>query len=270
MTGELSVLVVEDEPLSLDELVHLLRGVPGVGQVASAPDAMSALKLLRDREFDAAFLDIGMPGLDGMELAAVLSRLARPPAVVFVTASQAHAIDAFGIGAVDYLLKPASAGRVRQALERVGRARAASAAPGTPAASATPGIPAGAPPEPAGDLAVLKVESAGRTRFVRREQVRFVEAHGDHVRLDTRDGRFLVRMPLSALEHSWSQAGFLRVHRSFLLALRAVEDLRTDVVGQLVAHTAGGDVPVSRRHARHLKEQLFAAAREGRVGGARR
>ncbi|MEV6294993.1 LytR/AlgR family response regulator transcription factor [Streptomyces sp. NPDC004059] len=258
MTEELSVLVVEDEPLSLDELVHLLHGVPGVGRVLAVPDAMSALKLLRHREFDAAFLDIGMPGLDGMELAAVLSRLARPPAVVFVTASQAHAVDAFGIGAVDYLLKPASAGRVRQALDRVRRARAASAPP------------AAAPFEPAGDLAVLKVESAGRTRYVRREEVRFVEAHGDHVRLDTRDGRFLVRMTLSTLERSWSRAGFVRVHRGYLLALRAVEDLRTDAVGQLVAHTAGGDVPVSRRHARQLKEELFAAAREGRVGGARR
>lgn len=258
MTEELSVLVVEDEPLSLDELVHLLRGVPGVGRVAAAPDAMSALKLLRDHEFDAAFLDIGMPGLDGMELAAVLSRLARPPAVVFVTASQAHAVDAFGIGAVDYLLKPASAGRVRQALGRVRRARAATVPPAAPT------------PEPAGDLAVLKVESEGRTRYVRREQVRFVEAQGDHVRLDTREGRFLVRMTLSMLERSWSRAGFVRVHRGFLLALRAVEDLRTDAVGQLVAHTAGGDVPVSRRHARKLKEELFAAAREGRVGGVRR
>jgi DNA-binding LytR/AlgR family response regulator len=258
MTEELSVLVVEDEPLSLDELVHLLNGVAGVGRVAAAPDAMSALKLLRDREFDAAFLDIGMPGLDGMELAALLSRLARPPAVVFVTASQAHAVDAFGIGAVDYLLKPASAGRVRQALGRVRRARAVVVPP------------AAAPPEPAGDLAVLRVESEGRTRYVRREQVRFVEAHGDHVRLDTRDGRFLVRMTLSTLERSWSRAGFVRVHRGFLLALRAVEDLRTDAVGQLVAHTAGGDVPVSRRHARQLKEELFTAAREGRVGGVRR
>ncbi|MER7838782.1 LytTR family DNA-binding domain-containing protein [Streptomyces sp. NPDC096040] len=258
MTRELSVLVVEDEPLSLDELVHLLRGAPGVGEVAAAPDAMSALKLLRHREFDAAFLDIGMPGLDGMELAAVLSRLARPPAVVFVTASQQHAVDAFGIGAVDYLLKPASAGRVRQALDRVHQARTA------------PLPPAATPPRPAGDLAVLKVESQGRTRYVRREQVRFVEAHGDHVRLDTRDGRFLLRMPLSTLERSWNPAGFLRVHRSFLLSLRAVEDLRTDAVGQLVAHTAGGDVPVSRRHSRQLKEQLFAAAREGRVGGVRR
>lgn len=259
MTGELSVLVVEDEPLSLDELVHVLRGVSGVGQVAAAPDATSALRLLRHRgDFDAAFLDIGMPGLDGMELAAVLSRLARPPAVVFVTASQQHAVDAFGIGAVDYLLKPVSAGRVRQALDRVRRARAA------------PPPQAAEPPEAAGDLAVLKVETAGRIRYVRREQVRFAEAHGDHVRLDTRDGRFLVRMSLSTLERSWTRAGFLRVHRGFLLALRAVEDLRTDAVGQLVAHTAGGDVPVSRRHARQLKEQLFAAAREGRVGGARR
>ncbi|MEV6836357.1 LytTR family DNA-binding domain-containing protein [Streptomyces sp. NPDC051133] len=258
MTQELSVLVVEDEPLSLDELVHLLRCAPGVGEVAAAPDAMSALKLLRHRELDAAFLDIGMPGLDGMELAAVLSRLARPPAVVFVTASQQHAVDAFGIGAVDYLLKPASAGRVRQALDRVRRARAA------------PVLPAAAPPRPAGDLAVLKVESQGRTRYVRREQVRFVEAHGDHVRLDTRDGRFLVRMSLSTLERSWAPAGFLRVHRGFLLSLRAVEDLRTDAVGQLVAHTAGGDVPVSRRHARQLKEELFAAAQEGRAGGGRR
>ncbi|MEU6096158.1 LytTR family DNA-binding domain-containing protein [Streptomyces sp. NPDC047079] len=257
MTKELSVLVVEDEPLTLDELVHLLHRVPGVGQVATAPDTVSALRLLRHQEFDAAFLDIGMPGLDGMELAGLLSRLARPPAVVFVTASQQHAVDAFGIGAVDYLLKPASADRVRQALDRVRRVRA------VPAPSAA------AVPEPADDLAVLKVESGGRTRYVRREQVRFVEAHGDHVRLDTRDGRFLVRMPLSALERSWSRAGFLRVHRGYLLALRAVEDLRTDAVGQLVAHTAGGDVPVSRRHARQLKEQLFTAAREGRFGRVR-
>jgi DNA-binding LytR/AlgR family response regulator len=124
--------------------------------------------------------------------------------------------------------------------------------------------PTGAP-EPAvvDALAAVPVELAGRTRFVRRDDVRYVEAHGDYVRLHTPSGAHLVRIPISRLEEHWSHASFVRVHRSFLLAVPAVRELRSDLTGGLLAHTDVGDVPVSRRHARELRERLLDAATRG-------
>ncbi len=116
----------------------------------------------------------------------------------------------------------------------------------------------------------MPVELAGRTRFVRRDDVRFVEAQGDYVRLHTRSGAHLVRIPISRLEEHWSHASFVRVHRSFLLAVRAVRELRSDLTGGLLAHTDVGDVPVSRRHARELRERLLDAATRGVFDGGPR
>jgi two-component system, LytTR family, response regulator len=96
--------------------------------------------------------------------------------------------------------------------------------------------------------------------------VRFAEAHGDYVRLHTPTGAHLVRIPISRLEQHWQPAGFTRVHRSYLLAVPAVRELRSDLSGGLLAHTDVGDVPVSRRHARELREQLLAAATRGEFG----
>ena len=117
-------------------------------------------------------------------------------------------------------------------------------------------------------LAAVPVELAGRTRYVRRDDVRFVEAHGDYVRLHTPTGAHLVRIPISRLEEHWQHAGFSRVHRSYLLAVPAVRELRSDLSGGLLAHTDVGDVPVSRRHARELREHLLEAATRGRVRAA--
>ena len=102
-----------------------------------------------------------------------------------------------------------------------------------------------------------------RTRYIRRADVRFVEAQGDYVRLHTRTGSHLVRMPISRLEEHWRGVGYVRVHRSYLLAVRAVQELRSDVSGGLLAHTDAGDVPVSRRHARELRDLLLEAATRG-------
>ncbi len=114
-------------------------------------------------------------------------------------------------------------------------------------------------------MAALPVESAGRTRYVRRQDVRYVEAHGDYVRLHTGSGVHLVRMPISRLEEYWSEAGFVRTHRGFLVSLGAVRELRSDSAGGLLAHTDLGDVPVSRRHARQLRERLLHAAQRGEL-----
>ncbi|EID53014.1 LytR/AlgR family response regulator transcription factor [Saccharomonospora xinjiangensis] len=258
MTGEaVRVLAVDDVPTALDDLCRLLRDAPEVSDVVAAGDAVSALKRLQSEEFDAVFLDIAMPGLDGLEFARLLTKLAKPPAIVFVTAYDEHAVAAFGIGAIDYLLKPVRPERLADALARVVRLTSAGSSQG----SAQP-----ASQQPAPDaLAALPVESAGRTRYVSRQEVRFVEAHGDYVRLHSRSGVHLVRMPISRLEEYWADAGFVRTHRGFLVALAAVRELRSDSVGGLLAHTDLGDVPVSRRHARNLRERLLRAAQRGEL-----
>lgn len=246
--SDLSVLAVDDVPPALADLCRLLANSPEVAEVASAGDALSALRMIQNGSYDAVFLDISMPGLDGLELASLLARLNEAPVIVFVTAYEQHAVAAFGIGAVDYLLKPVRAERLADALARVNRV--------LPTADQTSSPDA---------MAALPVESAGRTRYIRRTEVHYVEAHGDYVRLHAISGVHVVRMPISRLEEYWAPAGFIRVHRSFLVALDAVRELRSDSVGGLLAHTDLGDVPVSRRHARDLREQLLSAAKTGQL-----
>lgn len=248
----LRALAVDDVAPALEELRRLLMATPGVADVATATDPLTALRLLQAHRFDVVFLDISMPGMDGMELAALLGRMSDPPMIVFVTAFEEHAASAYGIGAVDYLLKPVSAERLRAAIERVRRFSATAA-----------DADAGTEPALVDALAAVPVELGGRTRYVRRDDVRFAEAQGDYVRLHAPSGAHLVRIPISRLEEHWSHAGFVRVHRSFLLAVPAVRELRSDVTGGLLAHTDIGDVPVSRRHARELRERLLDAATRG-------
>ncbi|MDN5861505.1 MAG: LytTR family DNA-binding domain-containing protein, partial [Pseudonocardia sp.] len=230
------VLAVDDVAPALDELRRLLLAAPEIGSVATATDTVTALKLLQAGPLDVVFLDISMPAMNGMEFASLLARMTDPPVVVFVTAFEEHAATAFGIGAADYLLKPVGPERLQAALDRVKRFLAPPAV-----ARRTAGVDS---------FAVVPVELAGRTRFVRRDDVHYVEAQGDYVRLHTRSGAHLVRIPISRLEEQWRHASFVRVHRSYLLAVLAVRELRSDLTGGLLAHTDVGDVPVSRRHAR--------------------
>ncbi|MGH8793591.1 MAG: LytR/AlgR family response regulator transcription factor [Stackebrandtia sp.] len=251
MNESLHVLVVEDETSARQELACLLGEISDVGDVDAADSGEAAVRLLGASEFDAVFIDIAMPGLDGMDVARVLSQLSCPPAIVFVTASDAHAVEAFGLGAVDYLLKPIRPERLAEAIGRITRLRRAE----EPSAGAD-------------DLTVVQIELGGRTVFVRRDDVQFVEAHGDYVRLHTGNESHLIRLPLSYLEEIWAPAGFVRVHRSYLVAAAWVRDLRVTSSSGLVAATPAGDVPVSRRHARPLKQRLLEAARRDELGRA--
>ena len=108
----LRVLVIDDERPALDELEYLLNMDPRVGGVLTTDSATEALRILHDLEVDAVFLDIQMPGLTGLELAKVFSRFKAPPPIVFVTAHEEHAVEAFDLRAVDYVLKPVRAERL--------------------------------------------------------------------------------------------------------------------------------------------------------------
>lgn len=243
----LIVLAVDDERPALDELAFLLRQQDTVAEVFTAQDATTALRQLQQtsaQPVDAVFLDINMPGLDGLELAGILSAFARPPAVVFVTAHDDRALAAFDLGAVDYLLKPLREDRLTEALRRVLLARR------RPAESA----------DTSADE-VIPVELGGTTTLVHRSSVAWVEADGDYARLHTSNGSHLVRIPISTLESRWADAGFLRVHRSYLVSLRLVTGIRSVGSGLVVCLRASGnlaacELPVSRRHARELKDRL--------------
>ncbi len=183
MTADrLTVLVVDDERPALDELRWLLERDGRIGTVVTSDSATEALRVLQQRSVDAVFLDIRMPGLTGVDLARVLSRFKTPPPVVFVTAYDDHAVDAFELDAVDYVLKPVRDDRLTEAVRRVVGARAGG--------SATVDD----------DIAV---ELGGVTRFVPRSSVRYVEAQGDYARLHTRSGSHLVRVPLT----TWKRPG---------------------------------------------------------------
>ena len=243
MTG-LRVLVVDDERPALDELGWLLQRDDRVGEVRTASSAAEALRALQEGEVDAVFTDIRMPGLTGLELAQVLRRFRTPPRVVFVTAYDEHAVEAFELDVVDYLLKPVRESRLAEAVRRVLEA-------GTPAAD---------DPDDA-----IPVELGGVTKFVRRSDVRYVEAQGDYTRLHTPSGNPLIRVPMSTLEEEWSHAGFVRIHRSHLVALAHVTEVRTDG-GRVTVVVDGEELTVSRRHTRELRDLLVRRARPGAGG----
>ena len=236
----LRVLVIDDEAPGRDEVAWLLRRDPRVADVDTSDSATEALRMLQQASYDAVFLDIQMPGLDGIELATVLAHFREPPAVVFVTAHEQHAVDAFELNAVDYVLKPVREDRLAEAVRRV--------------------IGAGRP-EPAGEQ--VAVERGGVTRFGAVADIRHVEAEGDYARLHTEDDSHLVRIPLSQLEQQWATAGFVRIHRSSLVALRYVEELRVEG-GRCSVVVAGKELQVSRRHARELRDLLVREHRQGR------
>jgi DNA-binding LytR/AlgR family response regulator len=230
----LRVLVIDDERPALDELAFLLQRDPRIGEVLVSDSATEALRMLQDLDVDAVFLDIQMPGLTGLDLAQVLARFRAPPPVVFVTAHEEHAVDAFELHAVDYVLKPVREARLAEAVRRVVEDG------GRPAASGDEQIP---------------VERGGVTRFVNRSDVTHVEAQGDYARLHTATDSHLLRTPLSTLEEEWGPAGFVRIHRSLLVSLAHVDEVR--MVGGRCAVVVGPHVlGVSRRHTRELRELL--------------
>ena len=236
------VLAVDDELPALADLVRMLRASPAVESVEGAASAAEALVALGDGEaIDAVFLDVRMPGLDGLELARVLRRFERPPAIVFVSAFDDAAVDAFELAAVDYLVKPVSRTRLDEAIERAARR--------------------GARPEPAAAPAdeTLAVDAlrGGGTRLLPRSTILYLQAHGDYVRVASTEGRFLVRARLSELEERWEGHGFARVHRGFVVNLRRAVEVRPRLNGTAVLVMAdGAEVPIARRQVGELRRKL--------------
>jgi DNA-binding LytR/AlgR family response regulator len=245
----LRVLAADDEAPALEELTYLLRRHPRVQMVRPAADAAEALRdlgrmITEGDRLDAVFLDIRMPGLDGLDFTRLVTGFADPPAVVFVTAHDEFAVTAFELGAVDYLLKPVDPGRLSEAVRRVEQAVHRDAAVDEPE-----------PDE------MIPVELGGRTRLIPLAGVTHVQAHGDYVRLYTLDGSYLVRVPLAALAEKWGPVGFIRIHRSTLVATAHINELRFDD-GRAVVQVGDRPLMVSRRHTREVRDLLVRRFRQ--------
>jgi DNA-binding LytR/AlgR family response regulator len=234
------VLAVDDELPALADLARMLDASPAVERVETAASAAEALVALGDGEtIDAVFLDVRMPGLDGLELARVLRRFERPPAVVFVSAFDDAAVDAFELDALDYLVKPVSRSRLDEAIERVARRS---------------GI---AEPPPEDETVAVDALRGGGTRLLPRSSILYLQAHGDYVRVASTEGRFLVRARLSELEERWESHGFVRVHRGFVVNLRRAVEVRPRLNGTAVlVMVDGAEVPIARRQVGELRRKL--------------
>jgi DNA-binding LytR/AlgR family response regulator len=239
------VLAVDDERPALDDLARVLRAHEDVDAVECAESGQEALQALASAAYDAVFLDVRMPGLDGVELARVLRRFASPPALVFVSAYESAAVEAFELRAVDYLMKPVSRARVDEALDRIrGREAPAVRAPVA---------------EDADQVVAVDAARGGGTRLVPRSEVLYLQAHGDYVRVVTAEQRYLMRGRLGDLERRWEPYGFHRVHRGYVVNLRRVMELRPQLNGTAELVLADGSrVPIARREVADLRRRLRA------------
>jgi two-component system response regulator AlgR len=256
-TRPLRLLLVDDESLARLRLRALLQDFaePAHEIVGEAGDGTAALALLRERPCDVLLLDIGLPGLDGLQLAAALRALPDAPSVVFVTAHAEHALRAFELDAVDYLTKPVSRDRLRSALQRVAQRRRI---PDAPLAAA----------EGSG-ARVLVVHDRGRVLRLPLADVLYLKAELKYVTLRTTMHSYVLDDALTDLEQRLGD-GFLRVHRNALVARSAVRALqrRRDEGGDdegpgehwaVQLQPTGEWLAVSRRQLPAVREALLQA-----------
>ena len=214
----------------------MLSALPCVGRVVAAASAAEALAALeQEPPFHGVLIDARMPGVSGTELGQILRRGDRPPALVFVSATDRFAVEAFAVAALDYLLKPVTRGRLQEAVRRIALA-----------VGAIPAVDAG--------MVSVDTLTGGGTRLLPRASITHLQAHGDYVRVVCAAGTFLLRARLTDLEERWQRYGFVRVHRRFLVNLHGAVEIHHHAATQ-----AFGRGRADAQNARH-------AVRESGIG----
>jgi DNA-binding LytR/AlgR family response regulator len=242
-------LIVDDEAPARAELRYLLEEFNHVQVVGEATNGEEALLLLRSLSYDLVLLDIRMPGGTGLAVAAALRELPHPPKVIFTTAYPDHAVEAFDLEAVDYLVKPFDAERLGRALDR---------ALSNPVDDSQPRPAAPLQPPGTEPLVRIPVQRDGRTVLVDRTAIVYASAVRGYSYLKLADERLLVSFSLNELERRL-RGHFFRTHRAYLVNLDHVRELVPDFKGALVLvmnDRQRSRVEVSRRQARELRRRL--------------
>lgn len=235
MAEPIRIMIVDDEPLAAERLTMLCAEIGGVRVIGHARDGDTALAMLAANEPDLLLLDIAMPRMDGVSLARILERRAVRPAVIFVTAYDHYALDAFDVAAVDYLLKPVAAERLARAIARVRDAR-----------------PGAAPPP--GELDELWVPYRSEMIRIPTASIDRIEAERDYMRLHVGARSYLIHMTIAELEQRLDPRTFLRVHRSAIVRTDRIARVGKDETGNWFAELADGHrLRIGRTYRTRLK-----------------
>ena len=275
----LRVLIVDDEPLARQRLEDLLRHEERVAIVGTAADGLTAVEAIRSLRPDLVFLDVQMPGQTGLDVVRAVGTEAMP-ATIFVTAFDQHALAAFDLAAVDYLVKPFDDERFEQAFRRARRLveleeasrlqgqllavlrglepAAAGARADAPDAATAPRATASSGAGGAqGYLERIAVESRGKVQVVPVSQIDYIVASGPYAELYVGGRRHLIREAMQTLEDRLDPARFLRIHRSIIVRLDLIETLHRGAGGDYEVQLKGGTkLRVSRSRREELERRL--------------
>ncbi|MCQ2751940.1 MAG: LytTR family DNA-binding domain-containing protein [Coriobacteriales bacterium] len=234
----LKAIIVDDEAPARSELHFLLDETKMVQVVAEAANVREAMEKIHKFRCDILFLDVNMPGVNGIELAESLRILRNPPYIIFVTAYSEYAVKAFEINVTDYLVKPVETERLIKSINKVKSLIASSGKP-----SATNRI---------------AVEKGGKKLFVSTDKIRYIMSKDDYSYIYTKQDRYLSTESLAHLEEKLETSKFFRVHRRYLVNLNFVSAVETASGGTLLLQIKGEEekIPVSRRRCAALKKTL--------------
>jgi two-component system LytT family response regulator len=227
-------LIVDDEPLARDRLRRFLKTEEDVELIGECDNGVEAITVIQDTAPDLVFLDMQMPGCNGLQVLAQLPK-ERRPAIVFATAHEGYAVDAFDVAALDYLLKPFDGDRFQQTLQRV---RERLQQQRNPATRPTPGVRS--------DRITMKAD--GRLVFLRPEEIKRIEAADNYATLHLVTGRLMVRETMASIEARLDNANFGRINRSAIVNLDQIKEIRPAQYGDyLVLLRDGTELPLSRK-----------------------
>lgn len=221
--GALRTLIVDDEPLAVERMQVICARMEGLAVIGTASDGQAALRLVDALMPDLILLDLTMPETDGLTVARRLSDRADPPAVIFVTAHDAFAVEAFDLDAVDYVLKPVAPDRLERAVRRVVARRGRKAEPVSPW------------------LEEFWVPHRSELVRVPARDVQRIDAERDYVRLHVGGQSYLLLQTITGLEERLDPERFIRIHRSCILRRDHVTGLRHEGLGVWSAETADGE-----------------------------
>ena len=254
---KIRTLIVDDEPMARERVLSLLKQQPDIEVVGECADGAQALSAIERLEPELVFLDIQIPVMDGFGVIRALAPN-RIPMVVFTTAYDEYALRAFEVHALDYLLKPFDGPRflrtLERARERLERQRAGDLGKRLLA------MVQDLRPEPTQPPDRLVVKSGGRIFFVRTDEIDWVDAAGNYVRLHVKGDSYLFRETMTAMEARLDPARFVRIHRSHIVNAERIKELQPDNGDYTVVLRSGARLPLSRGYRDKLQERIAARA----------
>jgi two-component system LytT family response regulator len=250
---QIKTLIADDEPLARERLAGLLAHEPDMEVVAQARDGEEAIAAIQDHSPDLAFLDVQMPHMSGFDVIEAIGP-DRMPLVVFVTAYDQHALKAFQVRALDYLLKPFDRERFADALQRA-RKQIERDETGDLGRRLMALVKDLRKDQPRSDRLVVK--SGGRLFFLRTDEIDWIEAAGNYVRLHVGTSSHLLRETMNAIEGRLDPEKFFRIHRSRIVNMERIQELQPWLNGEYaVLLRTGTRLTLSRGYREKLQERL--------------